>query len=194
MIDIAKIWFFMIVIGIVGALVTGNALELSNVIMSEASNGITFAINIAGVMALWMGLMNIAKESGLIQKIGNKMSKILRVLFPNIPNGHPAMDYIIMNITMNMFGAGNGATAFGIKAMDELQNLNRNKNTATNDMIMFLVVNISSVQIVPFTMIKLRMDMGSSNPSEIIITTILATLVSTVVAIVSCKFFEKNKR
>jgi spore maturation protein A len=184
----------MIVIGIVGALVTGNALELSNVIMSEASNGITFAINIAGVMALWMGLMNIAKESGLIQKIGNKMSKILRVLFPNIPNGHPAMDYIIMNITMNMFGAGNGATAFGIKAMDELQNLNRNKNTATNDMIMFLVVNISSVQIVPFTMIKLRMDMGSSNPSEIIITTILATLVSTVVAIVSCKFFEKNKR
>lgn len=185
-----KIWFYMISIGIIGSIFSNNLGELNKVILNEASRGIEFAISIAGVMALWMGIMNIAKDSGLIEKIGQKLSPLMKKLFPSVPKGHKAMSYMVMNIALNMLGAGNGATAFGLKAMNELQTLNPKKDTASNDMIMFLVINISSVQIIPFTMLKVRMDMGAQNPSEIILTTLFATLVSTVVAITSCSLLR----
>lgn len=184
----------MISIGIVGSIVFNNLGDLNKAILTEASSGIDLAISLAGIMALWMGIMNIAKESGLIDKIGSKLSGVMKFLFPSVPKGHNAMSYMVMNIALNMLGAGNGATAFGLKAMDELQTLNRRKDTATNDMIMFLVINISSVQIVPFTIIKMRMDMGSTNPSEIILTTLFATTVSTIVAISTCKFFQRRRK
>lgn len=189
-----KIWFYMITLGIIGSLFSNNLGELNKVILNEASRGIEFAISIAGVMALWMGIMNIAKDSGLIEKIGQKLSPIMKKLFPSVPPGHKAMSYMVMNIALNMLGAGNGATAFGLKAMNELQTLNPKKDTASNDMIMFLVINISSVQIIPFTMLKIRMDMGAQNPSEIILTTLFATLASTVVAITSCKLLKGRYR
>lgn len=192
MIIIGKIWFYMVSIGIIGSLISKNMGELNKVILSETSKGIEFAISLAGIMALWMGIMNIAKESGLIEKIGQKLNPIMRRLFPSIPKGHKAMSYIVMNIALNMLGAGNGATAFGLKAMSELQTLNNKKDTATNDMIMFMVINISSIQIIPFTIIKLRMDMGAQNPSEIIFTTLFATIISTAVAIITCKFFKED--
>ncbi|MEF9992118.1 MAG: nucleoside recognition domain-containing protein [Peptostreptococcaceae bacterium] len=185
-----KIWFWMIFIGIVGSIFTNNLGQLNEVILSEASRGIEFAVSLAGVMALWMGVMNIAKDSGLINKIGEILYPVLKRLFPSVPKGHKAMSYIVMNIVLNMLGAGNGATAFGLKAMNELQTLNSKKDTATNDMVMFLVINISSIQIIPFTMIKLRLDGGATNPSEIIISTLFATVVSTIVAITSCKFLQ----
>lgn len=191
---IGKIWFYMISIGIIGSIATNNLGELNKIILGEASKGVEFAISLAGVMALWMGIMNIAKDSGLIEKIGMKLNPIMKILFPNIPNGHKAMSYMVMNMALNMVGAGNGATAFGLKAMDELQTLNKNKDTATNDMIMFLVINISSIQIIPFTMLKIRMDLGSQNPSEIILTTLFATTISTVVAILTCKILEGRRR
>ncbi|MBY2478217.1 spore maturation protein [Clostridioides difficile] len=194
MIRIGKIWFYMVSIGIIGSLISKNMGELNKVILSETSKGIEFAISLAGIMALWMGVMNIAKESGLIEKIGQKLNPIMRRLFPSIPKGHKAMSYIVMNIALNMLGAGNGATAFGLKAMSELQTLNNKKDTATNDMIMFMVINISSIQIIPFTIIKLRMDMGAQNPSEIIFTTLFATIISTVIAIITCKFFQRRYR
>ncbi|HBF5736918.1 TPA: spore maturation protein [Clostridioides difficile] len=194
MIIIGKIWFYMVSIGIIGSLISKNMGELNKVILSETSKGIEFAISLAGIMALWMGIMNIAKESGLIEKIGQKLNPIMRRLFPSIPKGHKAMSYIVMNIALNMLGAGNGATAFGLKAMSELQTLNNKKDTATNDMIMFMVINISSIQIIPFTIIKLRMDMGDQNPSEIIFTTLFATIISTAVAIITCKFFQRRYR
>lgn len=184
----------MVSIGIIGSLISKNMGELNKVILSETSKGIEFAISLAGIMALWMGIMNIAKESGLIEKIGQKLNPIMRRLFPSIPKGHKAMSYIVMNIALNMLGAGNGATAFGLKAMSELQTLNNKKDTATNDMIMFMVINISSIQIIPFTIIKLRMDMGAQNPSEIIFTTLFATIISTVIAIITCKFFQRIYR
>ncbi len=183
----------MIFIGIVGSIFTNNLGELNKIILGEASTAIDFAISLAGAMALWMGIMNIAKDSGLIDKIGEKLNPIMRKLFPSVPKGHKALSYIVMNMSLNMLGAGNGATAFGLKAMEELQTLNRKKDTATNDMIMFLVINISSVQIIPFTMLKVRMDLGSQNPGEIIITTLFATLVSTIIAIISCKVLEKRR-
>ena len=189
-----KIWFYMISIGIVGSIITNNLGELNKVILNEASRGVEFAISLAGVMALWMGIMNIAKDSGLIDMIGQKMDFILKRLFPKIPKNHKAMSYIIMNIILNMLGAGNGATSFGLKAMEELQTLNKQKDRASNEMIMFLVINISSIQLIPFTMLKIRADAGSVNPNEIIISTLVATTVSTVVAIVSCKIFERGSR
>lgn len=189
----AKIWFYMICIGIIGAICSNNMLELNSTIISEASRGVEFTISLAGIMALWMGIMNIAKDSGLIKKIGLGLSGIMKKLFPSIPMGHKAMNYIVMNIALNLLGAGNGATVVGLKAMEELQKLNPKKSIATNDMIMFLVINISSVQLIPFTIIKLRLDNGASNPSEIIITTLFATTISTIVAITSCKLFQKKR-
>ncbi len=143
----------MIFIGIVGSIAKGNLSALNKVILNEASIGIEFANTLAGAMALWMGIMNIAKDSGLIEKIGDKLNPVMKKLFPSIPKGHKAMSYIVMNIALNMVGAGNGATAFGLKAMEELQTLNRKKDTATNDMVMFLLINISTIQIIPFTML-----------------------------------------
>ena len=184
----------MIFIGIVGSVFTGNLGELNKIILGEASRAIEFAISLAGVMALWMGVMNIAKDSGLIDKIGEKLNPIMKKLFPSVPKGHKALSYIVMNMSLNMLGAGNGATAFGLKAMEELQTLNRNKDTASNDMVMFLVINISSMQIIPFTMLKVRMDLGSQNPGEIILTTLFATTISTIIAIISCKMLERRRR
>lgn len=182
----------MIAIGIVGSIFSNNLGELNKVILNEASKGVEFAISLAGVMALWMGIMNIAKDSGLIEKIGQKLNPIMKKLFPSVPKGHKAMSYMVMNMALNMLGAGNGATAFGLKAMNELQILNHKKDTATDDMIMFLVINISSIQIIPFTMLKIRMDLGSQSPSEIILTTLFATIISTIVAITTCKFFQRR--
>ncbi|MDY5212724.1 MAG: nucleoside recognition domain-containing protein [Intestinibacter sp.] len=191
---ISKIWFYMVAIGIVGSICFGNLPELNNVILNEGSRAIEFTIGLAAIMALWMGIMNIAKDSGLIDKIGEKMNFILKRLFPKIPKNHKAMSYIIMNIILNMLGAGNGATSFGLKAMEELQTLNKQKDRASNEMIMFLVINISSIQLIPFTMLKIRADAGSTNPNEIIISTLVATTVSTIVAIISCKIFERGSR
>lgn len=191
---ISKIWFYMIVIGIIGSIYFGNLTELNNTIMSEGSRAIEFTISLAAIMALWMGIMNIAKDSGLIDKIGQKINFLLKALFPKIPENHKAMSYIVMNIILNMLGAGNGATSFGLKAMEELQTLNPKKDRASNEMILFLVINISSIQLIPFTMLKIRADAGSTNPNEIIISTLVATTISTIVAIISCKAFERRNR
>lgn len=184
----------MLAIGIIGSIFSNNLGELNKVILNEASHGVEFAISLAGVMALWMGIMGIAKDSGLIEKIGQKLNPLMRRLFPTVPKDHKAMSYMVMNIALNMVGAGNGATAFGLKAMSELQKLNPKKDTASNDMVMFMVINISSIQLVPFTMLKIRMDLGSQNPSQIIVTTLFATAISTIIAIITCKLFESRKR
>lgn len=187
-----KIWFYMISIGIINSIVFGKLEELNKVIMVEASRGIEFTISLIGIMALWMGIMNIAKESGLVDSIGKIIYPVIKLLFPSIPKGSKALSYILMNMSLNMLGASNGATAFGLKAMEELQDLNTEKNKATNDMIMFLVINMSSIQLVPFTVLKIRLDEGAVNPNEIIATTLFATMISTIIGIVLCKLLERR--
>ena len=182
----------MITLGIIGSVCFNNLHETNQAILNEGTRAIEFAITLASVMALWMGIMNIAKDSGLIEKIANKISPLMKKLFPSVPLNHKAMSYMVMNMVLNMLGAGNGATAFGLKAMQELQTLNPNKRKASNDMIMFLVINISSIQIIPFTMLKIRMDAGSTNPNSIIITTLFATAISTIVGIASCKILQRR--
>ena len=149
------------------------------------------AFGLIGIMALWLGVMNIAEESGLISLIARGLRPIMVRLFPDVPADHPAMGSIVLNMSANMLGLGNAATPLGLKAMDELQELNPDKGTATNAMVMFLAINTSSVQfILPATVVAL---MGGVS-SQIFIPTILATSCSTIAAIAAVKFLEKRKR
>lgn len=187
------IWVLMIFTGIVVAILTGKPEVINEVIINDTSEAVVFAIGLTGIMSFWLGLMNIAKKSGLINSFAKSIKPITRFLFPNVPPNHPAIGAIMMNMVANMFGAGNSATALGIKAMEELQKLNHNKKVVTNAMAMFLVINMSSIQLIPLTVLKLRADAGSSNPSEIIITSILATSVSTIIGILACKIMEGKR-
>lgn len=187
------IWFFLIAIGVITAIATGNIDAINTAIVEDASDAVMFAIGLTGIMAVWLGLMNIAEKSGLIKGFSKLLTPITSVLFPDIPKGHPAMSAIVMNMVTNMFGAGNSATAIGLKAMEEMNSLNRDKKRATNAMCMFLVINMSSIQLVPLTVIKIRVDSGSLNPTEIIGTSLIATMVSTIVGVLSAKILEKKE-
>jgi spore maturation protein A len=186
------IWFVMIIGGVGIALVNGKVDIVNQVVIQHSQEAVTFAIGLTGIMAVWLGLMNIAEKSGLIQSMSKAMGPFIRILFPEIPKNHPAISAIMMNMVANMFGAGNSATALGLKAMEELQQLNPEKDRATNSMCMFLVINMSSIQLIPLSVLKIRADAGSVNPTEIIGATLIATTVSTVVGILACKMMERK--
>lgn len=175
-----KIWGFFIIIGIVACLLTGKVDVLNNEILESTKSSLDMIIKIFPVMALWLGIMRIATESGLLRKLSHFLSPLLRKLFPEIPKGHESLSLIASNITANLFGLGNAATPFGLKAMKSLQELNDKKDTASRSMITFLVLNTSGVTIIPTTIISLRMMYGSKNPTEIVFACILATLISTI--------------
>lgn len=187
------IWFFLIFIGIVVALFTGNIEVINTSVIEDTQQAVMFSIGLTGIMGIWLGLMNIANKSGLIKTFSKLLRPLTYILFPKIPKNHKALSLIIMNMVTNMFGAGNSATALGIKAMEEMNTLNKDKKTATNAMCMFLVINMSSVQLVPLTVLKIRSDAGSSNPTEIIGTSLIATFVSTIVGIISVKLLETRR-
>ncbi|WP_427337719.1 nucleoside recognition domain-containing protein [Caloranaerobacter sp. DY30410] len=184
------IWFFLIFIGIIVSIINGNIDSINTVIIEDTQEAVKFAISLTGIMAVWLGLMNIANKSGLINAFSRILRPITRLLFPELPQNHPAISAIIMNMVTNMFGAGNSATALGIKAMEEMNKLNADKKKASNAMCMFLVINMSSIQLVPLTVLKIRADAGSLNPTEIIGTSLIATTISTLVGIISVKIFQ----
>lgn len=186
------IWFFLILIGIVVAVLSGKIDVINTAVIEDTQDAVKLAIELTGIMAMWLGLMNIARKSGLIKSFSVLMRPITKVLFPEVPKNHPALSAIIMNMVTNMFGAGNSATALGLKAMEELNTLNRNKKRATNAMCMFLVINMSSIQLVPLTVLKIRSMAGSLNPTEIISTSLIATTVSTIVGIISVKILQRS--
>ncbi|SCX79455.1 nucleoside recognition domain-containing protein [Alkaliphilus peptidifermentans] len=187
------IWILMILFGMLVALLSGKIEIINEVLIGDVQEAVVFAISLTGIMAVWLGLMNIAKKSGLITSFSRIFRPVIKLLFPSIPVNHPAISAIMMNMMANMFGAGNSATALGLKAMEELQTLNSNKKVASNAMCMFLVINMSSIQLIPLTVIKIRADAASSLPEEIIVTTIFATTVSTIVGILACKAMEGRK-
>jgi len=178
-----KIWGFFIISGIITCLFTNNIELVNNEILKSTKDSLDMIIKIFPVMALWLGLMNIAKNSGLLDKLSKKISPILKFLFPEIPKNHESLNYISSNIIANMFGLGNAATPFGLKAMKSLQKLNKNKDIASRSMITFLVINTSGVTIIPTTIISLRMMYGSTNPTSIVIPCILATTLATIAGI-----------
>lgn len=187
------IWFFLIIISIAVAALTGNIDVINDSLMNDAQEAVVFGISLMGVMATWMGLIKIAESSGLIRAISRLLTPITSFLFPGVPRDHPAMTSIVMNMVTNMFGAGNSSTAIGLKAMEEMSTLNPDKTKATNDMCMFLVINMSSIQLIPITVLKLRQDAGSLDSTEIIAPTLIATLISTLVGIITVKLLEGGK-
>ena len=190
------IWFALFAVGIIVAAFCGKMEAVTNGIFDAASVAVEISIGLIGIMALWLGLMNIAEKAGAVRLISRILHPILRRLFPGIPKGHPALGSIIANFAANMLGLSNAATPLGLKAMQDLQELNEEKDTATNEMCTFLAINTSSVTIIPATVIGIRAAAGSKAPAEIIGTVLVATAVSTTVAIIACKLLEKwsNKR
>jgi spore maturation protein A len=185
------IWFGLIFISVVVGTITGRIDEVTEAAIAMSKTSVEIAIGLVGIMALWLGTMRIAEESGLIQIIARALRPITIRLFPDVPSDHPAIGSIVLNMAANMLGLGNAATPMGLKAMKELQELNQHKDTATDAMCTFLAINTSSVQIIlPATVVGL---MGAAS-NQIFITTIIATGLSTVAAIVSVKFLSKMKR
>lgn len=170
------IWGIFIVIGISYSIITGKAMVINNEIIASGTAAFDLIIDMMPLLVIWMGLMKIAEKSGLIKKIAELMTPILSLLFPKIPKGHESIGYIASNVAVNMAGLGSAATPFGLKAMQKLQELNPDKKRATTSMITFLVLNTSGVTIVPTTIISLRMMYGSTNPTIVIPTCILATI------------------
>ncbi len=198
------LWAFMILIGIVYASVTGNLQGAADAALSSAQEAVQLSLTMCGVMALWVGLMEVAKDSGLIDKIKESIDPLLSFLFPNIPQNHPAKDPIAMNIIANFLGLGWAATPAGLKAMEELAELEEERRetqpeampegTASNEMCTFLILNISSLQLIPVNIIAYRSQYGSVNPTAIVGPGIAATAASTVVAIVFCKIMDRKQR
>ncbi|MCF6459472.1 nucleoside recognition domain-containing protein [Clostridium sp. Cult3] len=185
------IWAGLLIIGFVVGALTGNVEEVTNAVIENAKTGVELALGLIGVMSLWLGIMKIAEDSGLVEKLAKALKPITTRLFPEVPADHPAMGAMVMNMAANILGLGNAATPLGLKAMQELQTLNDKKDTATDAMVMFLAINTSSVTLIPASTIAILAAAGAKNPTEIIGPTIIATTVSTIVAIIATKIFSK---
>jgi spore maturation protein A len=172
-----------------GLAAMGKRLNLATV--DAATLSVNTCIFLIGIMALWLGLLNIAKDSGLVEAFARMLRLPMRWLFPEIPDGHPAQGAILMNLSANMLGLDNAATPMGLKAMRELQQLNPVKDTATDSMVMFLAINTSSVTLVPFTIIGYRAASGSTDPAGPMFGILLATSISTFVAIVCTRWLAR---
>lgn len=164
---------------------------LTDQLLHAANDAVTLALGLIGILALFMGLMRIAEEAGLLEVIAKLLYPLLKWLFPEIPPNHPAFGAMVMNLSANMIGLGNAATPFGLKAMQELDKLNPHPGIATNAMVLFLAINASSVTLLPTKIIALRASAGSSDPAGIIATTLMATLCSTVIAILAAKWLQR---
>lgn len=174
------IWAGLIFIAIIYSFLTGNIETINNGILTHATSGVNLILEMMPLIILWTGIMKIAEEAGLLQVFSRFLNPVLSKLFPSLNKENKALGYIASNIAANMLGLGSAATPFGLKAMEELQKENPKKDTATEAMITFLVLNTGGVTLIPTTVIALRMMHGSVNPTEIIITSILATAVSSI--------------
>jgi spore maturation protein A len=183
------IWVAMTIIGIVFALINGNMEAVNKAVFDGAKEAVTLCIGLISVLVFWLGMMRIAEESGLLQKLTKLFRPIVKKIFPEVPANHPAMGYILSNIISNMFGLGNAATPLGIKAMEELKELNGGKPEASRSMVTFLAINTASITIIPTTVIAIRINYQSASPTEIVVPTIIATILSAIGAILIDRYF-----
>lgn len=206
------IWAFMIMIGVIYGALTGNIKEVSNAAINSAGEAVSLCITMMGVMALWVGLMEIAQTSGLIKKLTDGIQPFISFMFPGIPKGHIAREYISTNIIANVLGLGWACTPAGLKAMEALAQLeaergneayieevggkrtagDKKERIASKEMCTFLILNISSLQLIPVNMIAYRQQYGSVNPAGVIAPAIVATVISSIVAVVYCKIKGKK--
>jgi spore maturation protein SpmA len=185
------IWLGLLVAGVLIGGFSGRMREIVEGTVRSAEMAVTLAIGLIGIMSLWLGVMRLAEKSGLIQSIARLLRPVLTRLFPDVPAQHPAMGAMLMNIAANMLGLVNAATPLGLRAMKDLESLNRNPGTATNAMCTFLAINTSSVQLIPMTAVAILASAGAANPTAIIGTAFLATACSTTAALVAVKSLEK---
>ncbi len=199
------LWALMILIGIVVGICNGRIEDLGNGALEAAGSAVTLCITMLGIMSLWMGLMQIARASGLLERMTKGMRPVIRFLFPDLPAESPAGEYIATNMIANLLGLGWAATPAGLKAMQELgevekerrkkKHLSVEEGTASKEMCIFLIMNISSLQLIPINMITYRSQYGSANPAGIIVPAIMATFLSTLAAVMFCKWKgKKGKR
>lgn len=189
---INKLWVGLIVIGSMCLIFTGKADVLNAQILSSGKATLELVMQIFPLVSLWLGIMNIAKESGLLSKVSKFIYPLLHKIFPDIPKGHESFSYISSNIIANMFGLGNAATPFGLKAMKSLQSLNKNKEEASRSMITFLVINTCGLCIIPTTIISLRMLYDSKDPSFITIPCFVVSFISLLFGLMIDKIWRKK--
>ena len=196
------IWAFMIMVGVIYGAMTGRMADVTNAALDSAGDAVSLCITMIGVMALWVGLMEIAQKSGLIAKLTRGIQPFISFLFPRIPEGHPAREYISTNLIANILGLGWACTPAGLCAMEMLSQLNEERcekyggspTVASNEMCNFLILNISSLQLIPVNMIVYRQQYGSVNPTAVIAPAIVATFFSTLVAVIFCKIIDRKQR
>lgn len=189
------IWAFMAIIGIVYAMFNGTMEDVNEAIFESASDAVTLSIGLISVLVFWLGMMKIAESAGILNALSKLFRPVIVRLFPDIPPEHPAIGYILSNITANLFGLGNAATPMGLKAMEEMKKLS-GTDTASRSMITFLALNTAGLTLIPTTVIAIRMQYQSSSPTEIVGTTLIATICSTISALLIDRFFykvDKNK-
>ncbi len=178
------LWGFLIIIGVIVGALNGKIDAVNAAALSSAKEAILLCITMLGFTALWTGIMQVAKTAGIVDALTKAINPLLRLLFPDIPDKHPAKEYIASNMIANFLGLGWAATPMGLKAMQELKKLNRDKETASCDMCTFLIINISALQLIPVNIIAYRTQYGSINPTEILGAAFVATSVSTVAGII----------
>lgn len=186
------IWMGMIVIGFGFAAVNGNIDSVTKAAFDGAQTGVTVSFGLISILVFWLGMMRLAEDAGLLKKVARLLGPVVRFLFPDVPKNHPAMGYILSNMSANLFGLGNAATPMGIKAMQELQKLNPDKETASAAMCTLLALNTASITLIPTTLIAIRLNYESANPSEIVGTTLLATAIATAAAIIADRWYRRR--
>lgn len=188
------IWLALLVGSAVCGVLTGHLNDVVIAVTQSANSAFKLALGFTGIMALWLGIMRIAEESGLVTRFTALIAPVMRFLFPGVPPEHPALGSMAMNIVANMFGLNNAATPLGLKAMADLDLLNGRKGTATDEMCMFLALNTSSLQVIPAGAIALLAGGGSSDPTVIVFPALLATCISTAVGVISAKILSRLRR
>lgn len=185
------IWLIMIISGIFLAGLRGQPEIITQSAFEAAQSAVKYSLELIGIMSLWLGLMKVAEEAGLVKALAKALRPFTRWLFPSLPQNHPAIGSILMNFSANLLGLGNAATPFGLKAMQELQELNQNKEEASDAMCTFLAMNTSNITLIPATIIGIRLAAGSANPTEIVGTTLFATTIGFTVALCTDRIMQR---
>jgi spore maturation protein SpmA len=183
------VWFFLLMVALVVSMITGTVEEVAKGAMDSAATAVNIAIGLIGIMTLWLGIMKIAHEAGLVSILARAIKPVSKRLFPEIPEDHPAIGAMVLNISANWLGLSNAATPLGLKAMEELQSINPDKDRASDSMIMFLALNTGSITLIPMTVIAARAALKSADPTEIIGATIFASTCATIVGVLAAKFY-----
>ncbi|SFJ75268.1 nucleoside recognition domain-containing protein [Thermoflavimicrobium dichotomicum] len=187
------IWLFMIVAGFIAAALQGRIDLVTLAALKGAKEAVAVCIGLISILVFWLGMMRIAKDAGLLEKLAHLLRPVAKLLFPSVPPDHPAMGYILSNMSANFFGLGNAATPMGLKAMEELQKLNPDPKTATPAMCTLLALNTSGLTLIPTTIIGIRMKHGSVDPTDIIGPTLIATFCATTCAILLDRYYQRRE-